>query len=455
MKRITISLICTLIMSVSLTSCLPEAEETELTSTVALLSFSINDLKTKHTLTLDNGKDTTYTTIMKGNAIKFAIDHEQGKVYNPSPIAYGTDITRVTTSLSADGYVQYVHPETKEKTGYSAEDSIDFTNPVLFTITSHDEKFTRDYLISLNIYKADPTTTQWEQLTPTNLPAGHFTKVEAIIRDGQLYLFGKDNEGKAYTATTPTTSGIQWTGPEAWTGIDNTAPQLDIIQHGQYFYTLADGQLYRSADGIHWQTTETTETLTALIGVTTETTPTVWAIKGDTLVASTDLVRWESYGQTLTHVPHGRISCISSPLRTNPNIHRTLFVANATDSDNYAQVWSKLSTEKEWTEVIPDAQNSYGCPNLEDLTVITYRNRMYAFGGNSLGQQTKPTEPYSACYESRDNGVTWRIRDNALSLHHSFAGRTEPCATVVDDNHRVWMIWATTGEVWQGTWRGE
>ena len=95
MKKIAISLICALVASTTLTSCLPDGEETELTSTVALLSFSINDLKTRHTITPANGKDSTYTTIMAARNIRFTIDQAQGLVYNSDSIAYATDVTRV------------------------------------------------------------------------------------------------------------------------------------------------------------------------------------------------------------------------------------------------------------------------------------------------------------------------------------------------------------------------
>ena len=92
MKKIAACLLCPLFVSLSFTSCLPEGEETELTSTVALLSFKINDLKTRHTIPLSNGKDSTYTSILAASNIRFTIDHQQGLVYNSDSIAYGTDV---------------------------------------------------------------------------------------------------------------------------------------------------------------------------------------------------------------------------------------------------------------------------------------------------------------------------------------------------------------------------
>ena len=102
MKKIATSLLCSLFVALAFTSCLPEGEETELSSSVALLSFSIEDLKTKHTITLESGKDSTYTTIMKASLIPFTIDQERGLVYNTDSIAYGTDVTHVIPNISAD-----------------------------------------------------------------------------------------------------------------------------------------------------------------------------------------------------------------------------------------------------------------------------------------------------------------------------------------------------------------
>jgi hypothetical protein len=77
---------------------------------------------------------------------------------------------------------------------------------------------------------------------------------------------------------------------------------------------------------------------------------------------------------------------------------------------------------------------------------------MYAFGGKGLGNRQQPLEAFSACYESRDNGVTWRVRNNVLSLPEAFKGREEAFATVTDGTY-VWVMWST-GDVWRGRWNG-
>ena len=452
MKRTVISLICPIIIGLCFTSCLPEAEETELTSTVALISFSINDLKTRHTITLESGKDSTYTTIMDASSIPFTIDHINGQVYNASPISYGTDVTHVVTKLEADGYVFYY--KDGEKTGYSAADSIDFTEPVKFTVVSNDEKFSRDYLITLNVYKTDPYATHWEQIEGAALPAELSTNLKALIKDEQVYLFGQDAEGKYYTTSTSVEDGAQWQSPVEWSGVEGVADASSVTLFEDAFYVLAEGTLYRSENGVQWEATATSG-LTCLLAVTSEATPTVWGIKDNTFAYSADMLEWNNYDQNAGNGIDKRIAYFSEALRTNPNIHRTIVIGSAKQSaDTCVQVWSKISTEQEWAEVVPMGTNRYGCPNLENLAVISYHGKMYAFGGKSLGNRLVPTEAFDACYESRDNGVTWRVRDYAFSLAKAFEGRDGNFTTVVDAHNRVWMLWGTSGEVWRGTWSG-
>lgn len=449
MKRTAISLICPIIIGLSFTSCLGDSEETVPASTVALLSFSINDLKTQHTETLDNGKDTTYTIVTKTSLTPFTIDQERGLVYNSDSIAYGTDVTRVLASISADGKVYYYKDE--EKVWYSKEDSIDFTHPVEFTVVSDDENYTRDYLISVNVHKVDPTKTAWKQLEGANFPAGLFSEQQAVIRDGQIYVFGHDENGKFYTTSTVADDGILWSEPVQWTGIEEGADCSSITLFDGMFHVLAGNTLYRSGDGIAWEATAAGG-IDCLLAVTSEEQPVAWGVVEGKFAYSSDMLVWNTAGQAVQGMGK-RVAYFSEPLNTNPYIHRTIVVA-ASDvlTDTCAKVWSKLSAETEWVEVKPAQDNPYKCPNLENLAVISYRDRMYAFGGKSIGQRDVPLKAFGACYESRDNGVTWRERDEAFKLSENFAGRDEAFSTVVDHKDRVWIIWSRSGEVWRASW---
>lgn len=448
MKRTVISLICPIIIGLFFTSCLRDTEETVLSSTVAITSFSINDLKAQHTEVLDNGKDTTYTIILKTSLTPFTIDQERGLVYNSDSIAYGADVTRVLASISADGHMYY-HKE-EEKIVYSKGDSIDFTHPVKFTVVSNDGNYSRDYLISINVHKVDPTKTEWKLLEGANFPIGLFCEQKAIIRDQRIYVLGHDENGRYYTTYTGTDDGMAWNEPEQWIGIEEGADCSSIILFDGMFHMLVGNTLYRSSDGITWERTAA-NSIDHLLAATSEESPTAWGIIEGKFAYSSDMLAWTTLEQVAGM--SRSIAYTSEPLHTNPYINRTIVIGlSDVATDTCAKVWSKLSTETEWAEVKPAQNNPYGCPNLENLAVINYHDRMYAFGGKSVGQRKKPLEAFGASYESRDNGVTWRVRDEAFKLSENFVGRDENFSTVIDYKNRVWIIWSRSGEVWRASW---
>lgn len=452
MKKIAISFIFPLFVGLLFISCLPDSEEVELTSTTALLSFGINDLKTQHSITLENGKDSTFTTIMNASSIKFTIDQNNGLVYNSDSIAYGTDVTHVITKLGADGNVYYY--KDGEKIGYNAEDSIDFTNPVKFVITSYDGNFSRDYLISINVHKTDPDKTYWEHISEANFASQLFVEQNAIIRDNKIYVFGLDQNGNGYTTSTDTNDGKLWSSPAPWNGVEGDIDCSSLTLCEETFYILANKLLYHSEDGVHWKEINS-KSITSLLAVTSEENATIWGIIDNAFSSSTDMVTWENNGQTVNGNLERRIAYFSQVLRTNSDIHRTIVIATSSQStDTCAHIWSKLSTEAEWIEVVPASTNTYRCPNLENLAVIKCHNKLYAFGGKSIGDRHIPIDAFSTCYESRDNGVTWRVSENGFNLHPQFVGADKIFSTVVDSKQRVWIIWGSTGEIWRASWNG-
>lgn len=410
MKKIAISLICPLVSVLLMTSCLGNDGDTELSSDVALLSFSIGDLKTTHTIQKENGEDSTYTIVMSGKTVEFTIDQTQRTVYNSDSIAYGTNVTKVLVNVKADGGVCYLNSNGEMS---SIEDSIDFTRPVTIRVTSYDEQFVRDYTASINVHQVDPKKTSWVQLENTNFPALESQK--AFVKGDSLYVIGVDSDGVYCTVSAMLADATAW-ATVACSGIEGSG--LSALLIDEVFYLNTDAGTYRSEDAVAWSAVEDDDEIFTLPG------------KG---------------------ISHG-VAWFCSPLRTNENIKRFIFVEKPELTDTYAKVWTKLSTEENWVEVEPKGTNVYGCPNLENLTVIQYADKMYAFGGKSAGLCKDPLEAFSACYESRDNGVTWKKNEDAFVLTEDFLGRTATCSATTD-GECVWVMWSD-GEVWRGRWNG-
>ena len=173
---------------------------------------------------------------------------------------------------------------------------------------------------------------------------------------------------------------------------------------------------------------------------------------------SEDAVEWvviadEAEPSTLPVDMDHVVALLRQSLVTNPNITRTIFIATPETADTCAQVWTQLSTEDKPIEIGSNGNNIYGCPNLENLVVIQYADKMYAFGGKSMGDRKEPLAAFSACYESRDNGITWKVNEEAFSLPKEFARYETESFSAATDGEYVWVMWSS-GSVWRGRWNG-
>ena len=410
MKRITIGLLCPLIGALLLTSCLGNDDETVKSSEVALLTFGIQDLKTAHTIKKADGTDSTYTTVMSGGTVTFTIDQNQHLVYNSDSIAYGTNVEKVLVKVTADGYVYYLKPDSELG---SVEDTIDFTSPVTFRVKSYDEQYTRDYLVSINVHQVDPKETVWKKIQNANFPK--LVEQKAFVKGDSLFVIGIDANGVYQTASADIADGATWT-TTACSGIEGAGLTALLVE--DVFYLKTDAGLYRSEDAIAWSVADDTP---------------------------------EAFAQLDEAGGHG-VALFCQPLSTNESIMRSILVATSEAADTCAQVWTKLSTEPAWKEIGENGNNVYGCPNLENLAVIEYADKLYAFGGKSVGNRKVPLEAFGECYESRDHGVTWKVYEDALSLPEAFKGREESFSTATDGEY-VWVMWSG-GEVWRGRWNG-
>lgn len=410
MKRIAIGLLCPLIGALLLTSCLGNDDETVKSSEVALLTFGIQDLKTTHTIKKADGTDSTYTTVMSGGTVTFTIDQNQHLVYNSDSIAYGTNVEKVLVKVTADGYVYYLKPDSELG---SVEDTIDFTSPVTFRVKSYDEQYTRDYLVSINVHQVDPKETVWQEILNANFPK--LVEQKAFVKGDSLFVIGIDANGVYQTASADIADGATWT-TTACSGIEGAGLTALLVE--DVFYLKTDAGLYRSEDAI------------------------AWSVADDTPEAFVQLDEVGGHG----------VALFCQPLSTNESIMRSILVATSEAADTCAQVWTKLSTEPVWKEIGENGNNVYGCPNLENLAVIEYADKLYAFGGKSVGNRKVPLEAFGECYESRDHGVTWKVYEDALSLPKAFKGREESFSTATDGEY-VWVMWSG-GEVWRGRWNG-
>ena len=323
-----------------LTACLGKSGETEQTSECALLTFSIADIKTPKTITLADGTDSTYTVVTATSNYVFTIDQANRLVYNTDSIPFGTQVEQVPVKCASSTSSSIYYDLNGVRTSFTTGDTLNLTQPVVFTIVSGDKNYSRDYTVTLNVRKVDPGESSWHKVAGT---------------------------------------------------VDLQAMKPDVS-----------------------------------------------AVEADFLAS-----------HAADHV-----FAFSYPLTTNRAIQRNVVVCyEDAEVDSLAHVWTRLSTEAEWSEMCPSADNPYGCPLLENLMVVRYNGDLYAFGGKSKGGRTPAVEAFSRMFVSVDNGVTWRSHSNKLSLPDDLLGYNGAFDAAVDNDNFLWIV-LEDGTVWKGKQSG-
>lgn len=323
-----------------LTACLGKSDDLDPSSECALLTFSIGDIKTNKVITRDDGTDSTYTIATATSHYVFTIDQVNRLVYNTDSIPYGVQTAQVPVKSTSSTSSTIYYEKEGVRTTFTTGDTLNLTQPLVFTVVSEDKKFSRDYTITLNAHRANPEESSWHRVT-----------------------------------------------------------------------TPVDLQPMK---------------------------PDVSAIEDDFLSA-----------HTADH-----LFAFSYPLSTNPAIIRNLVICyDEASTDTLAHVWTRLSNEQTWREMLPSADNPYGCPLLEHLMIVRYNGDLYAFGGQSKGSRTPAVKGFERMFVSVDNGITWRSHKNKLSLPEDLLGYNGAFDAVVDDNFFLW-IELEDGTIWRGKQSG-
>lgn len=441
-------------VSCLLTSCL-ENETVELSPNASIASFSINDITTTIKTQTSDGRDTTTKVTVDGDLYPFAIDHVNGLVYNVDSLPQGTDVSAVTVNLGVNGGYALYGEEPKV---YASEDSIDFTRPVKFSIVAADGEGARNYYISINVHQTNVDSLMWQAIE-SNFPCRQMTAEKAVVLDKTLIVFGETPDGAAYTVSS-TDDAAHWTAP-ALMAVQGSVDFASITSYNGILYLLADGKLFSSTDKcVSWVAEVPERTFTTMIGAVDGelhllegscivSTPFADAVlEGATLTQGWDTLQTVDV-TTFPMAPWA----ITVPLPSNPYVNRTTLVGVPKDyAGNTVSVWAKLSTEARWTAYEKIASNKDECPLLERLTVISYANSMYAFGGASVDGEL---EAFEAVYVSTDGGITWQKRTKNIGLPVQLRGNDQPFASLVDNDHRIWIIPNDGGNLYRGYLAGQ
>lgn len=445
-----------------LSSCL-DSEYTEVTysSESSITSFSIGTLHQEF-IGLDSlGKDSVYTDTISYANYPFTIDQIKRTIENKDSLPKGVDITRVLASVKGDtDYIMY--NKNGKDTLWTSTDSIDFSKPVEFKVMAYSGAIGKPYIVKINVHKQIPDTLEWAHFPNKVFNTNALTHQKAVVKENEMYVFGKNGskvfvehinieQGRAASwktlgelpAGTNTYSALNWNGT---------------------IYFAADGGIYKineNADPIYTRVGELNNIKNLIaVGKTTISEEVIFAYNDNKKVISVDAngnIKGDAEGLGFINdytIESDRLSSISYQANHNSSLYRTIVMSNnigKNSTDTTAYIYNYITNDTKWNRY--SQNNPATCPNLENVSMISYDGKLYAFGG---GMESAKIEPFESFYESLDNGLTWREVTSCMIFpkydpdrhpdilpfkSYYTKGEEGSYSTVVDSNNFIWIIW--------------
>lgn len=441
-KRLAIYLaMAMLFMTVS---CVEDEDDVVLSPYAMMDSFGIGSISSEYPSFTAEGLDTFVTKTIDFSSRRFTIDQVAGEVYNVDSLPFATKVDKLLVNMQVTGYASIYVDSIGLYDYFSSTDSIDFSYPRKFRITSADSEYSRDYIVKVNVHQVEPELMVWEKQGAID----GISPLRALEFNGIMCLFG-EKDGKWAVAKSELSGVPSWQQAFA-EGLPSTA-NLATVQlfNGALYVVAADG-LYTSTDAVNWSQCYNGNGLVAIVGAS-DVDGKMWLASADELFFTTDGVNLESAGSLPGGFPVYGVSIASYILSHHSGIVRYMLVGYTDEAmDGDVAVWSKLSTEEGWARY-ENSDNPYACPALKGLSVVRYDNCLYALGGAGAVNGVD-VDAFSSFYISRDNGITWKTpADYYQRMPAALNGKDAPFAVAVDSNNMMWIIsGGEEGAVWKG-----
>lgn len=413
------------------------------TPQAAITSFTIGYYNVKfHDMNI-HGRDTLVNLREGGVMYPMTIDQVNNRIYNADSMAYGSDLSKVTTTVYGTGTVGYKYLDEPDVLYlWSSGDSIDFTRQLQFVVVSTDETYTRTYDVDVNIRKVFPDSLLW--LGPDTLGFPVLSGVVSAVRNDSIFCFGTDTAGLP-SVSFRSIGGGNWNGVNHLSGLTEDGWSHRLTACNGMFYTVSSGTLYGSSDGINWNSVKSG--IRSLI-VSGDDNGELWAISQDSnIVRTTDLEEWVTVQSLPQDFPDSAAVIYTYPLATNASLSRSV-LAGLADDTLYASVWTILTGDTIWTKVDAPANKALRLPATGCLSVIRYDGALFSLGQGLDGFR-----------QSNDNGITWYICDSYVEDYSSWnrymqlplelKGCGSGFTVATDSKGYIWIM-TDDGRVWHG-----
>lgn len=425
-----------------MTSCLDnDVDQITYTSETSITGFSLGTLHIDRVGKDKNGLDSPYVDTLDCSNYPFTIDQINRTITNKDSLPVGTYIDKVITSITYDaGMLAYKPKGSERDTIWTSTDSIDFTDPVEFKVYAYSGVEGKPYTITINVHKQEPDTISWKKFDNNPFSAGNLSEQKAVYANEKVYVFGKNGNG-----THIEYSDVANDNPSSWVPVtDNIPSNIDTYSATAwagniYFLAGTNKQLYKLDANSNEITSVGTETFEMLIGGN-DIKSELYAVKGGKSGIYKENT-WTEDADPFTQFPAGKPFFSNTTTASyNSNITSTVALCynqGTTANDTTALVFNRMSSDNKWEERIQNLP----LPNLENVTMIYYDGKLYAFGGGY-----KEIKPFSQFYCSTDNGLCWRPVTECMAFPSEFG-------TLYTTHHSNYSC-AVTPKLENGTSRG-
>lgn len=470
MKIKFLPLIAVLFAATSImTSCLDnDVEQITYTSETSITGFSLGTLNINRIGKDQNGEDSAYVDTLDCSNYPFTINQLTREIENKDSLPYGTHIDKVITNVTYDAGILVYKPKGAEKdTLWTSTDSIDFSgdtyctstnknSPIEFKVWAYSNAIGQAYKVKINVHQQIPDTIAWKKFD-NPFSNGNLSKQKAVYANGKVYVFGKNGNG-----THIEYSDVANDNPSPWVPVtDNIPSNIDTYSATAWagnIYFLAGGtndkRLYKLSVTTDEIEPVGTETFEVLIGGN-DTKEELYAVINKISNGVSNSVShtykngvWTEDANPFTQFPAGKPFFSNTTTASyNSNITTTVALCynqGNTANDTTALVFNRMSSDNKWEE----RMQNLPLPNLENVTMIYYDGKLYAFGGG-YGE----IKPFSQFYCSTDNGLCWRPVTECMAFPAEFSelytahNKNYSCAVTpkleseTSRGNFIWIVW--------------
>ncbi len=442
MKRILYVLTLFAASVAGLSSCSSDSSTVSVTAAgdCAITGITMGTMVRTVYTTTAAGADTSYNVAVAGAAFPMYVDQLRQEIYNPDSLPLNTNVKKVVlSSINADGVVAYRTPYGND-TLFSTNDTLDFTNPVLFTCYSADGMQSKTYSVKVNVHKSNSESFSWITVADgVPLLSDGIGEMKAFVCDGRLMVFAL-RDGQSLVLWTATDAPDSWESSTV-SGLTDMQPAGVQMFGGRFYY--ADGsKLMVSDDGKEWQKVDTPQPFLSLVAVGRDM---IYARAADGIYASADGQQWQAGepDSELTGFPWQDLVSVWNEMSFNDNFYYVL--ACGRDDDGQVSIWKKIvdanGADTEPWQIFPQGEsgdNDY--PALSQTSLLAYDGKVLCAGldGGEV----------SNLYVSSDGGRSWLQQSANYSLPKGLEAET--FSMTADENDFIWIVCAPSGKVVKG-----